>query len=745
MTALPTMELLAPAGNPSAALAAFDAGADAVYCGLRKFNARERSENFTHDELSRIIGYAHKLHRKVYVTFNTLLKESELDEAADEMAFLAECRPDAVIVQNLGAARMMREYFPVLTLHASTQLGIHNSAGLETAKEFGFKRVILERQVTLDELRKMIPDGKPPLEMELFVHGALCCCVSGSCLFSSWMGGWSGNRGKCKQPCRRRYFPEGSGSREPGEFLFSPDDLCSLDLLDDFRKLGICSLKIEGRLRRTDYVEKVVRAYRTVLDAETGRRKEALETARNLLRSAVTRKTSAGFYSQTSMKHLIRLDSFGGSGIPCGIVKKIAAGGFEAEMSSRLHVGDTIRIQSDSDAGDGFNMTVLHLEKGNSSVLKVQNGERCFIRSDKKPASGGLIYRTGEAGTDFTDRIAKLPPPKIPLDFTIRLDRSSLSVRIGGLPQEYSTCFPALSPAHSHPVSAAELRNAFASAASEIFSADKIEASVSGEWFLPAGELKELRRTFWKWAEAQVPRDLHRQAILNAMRRFRDDRRKLAGSARGENFPDCTAVNADDPAQGTAAREIDFANPSDEVILPPFVPEGELSGLKRKIDSLLERGASVFRITSFFQFALFSPEQRSRITLKTMFPFPVCNSQDILVCMEFGASGAQAWIELADGDYENLLRCSVLPLEAYVFGRPEILMTRAHIPAPAGKIRDVRNNGFELKKKDRLCTLYPAETIRIPAPPGFSIFRDCRNTGPNPESTASFNFFRDWA
>ncbi|MBO4633050.1 MAG: U32 family peptidase, partial [Lentisphaeria bacterium] len=194
MTESKRVELLAPAGNPSVALSAFDAGADAVYCGLRKFNARERSENFTHDDLSRMVAYAHKLRRKVYVTFNTLLKESELDEAAREMAFLAEIRPDAVIVQNLGAARIMREYFPDLTLHASTQLGIHNSSGLEMAKKFGFQRVILERQVTLDELRKMVPDGKPPLEMELFIHGALCCCVSGSCLFSSWLGGWSGNR-----------------------------------------------------------------------------------------------------------------------------------------------------------------------------------------------------------------------------------------------------------------------------------------------------------------------------------------------------------------------------------------------------------------------------------------------------------------------------------------------------------------------------------------------------------------------
>ena len=330
------IEILAPAGNASVALSAYDAGADAVYCGLQKFNARERSENFTHEELAKVIAYAHKNRRKLYVTFNTLLKESELEDAAREMAFLSECRPDAVIVQDLGVARIMREYFPELTLHASTQLGIHNSAGLEMAKRFGFRRVILERQVTLEELRRMIPSGQPSIELELFIHGALCCCVSGSCLFSSWLGGWSGNRGKCKQPCRRRYFPAGENGR--GEFLFSPDDLCSLELLDEFRKLGICSLKIEGRLRRADYVGKVVRAYRTVLDADTARRNEALEEAARILRGAVTRKTSIGFYSPESMHRLIRLDPCGGSGIPCGKVEKCVPGGFEAKMSGRIHV-----------------------------------------------------------------------------------------------------------------------------------------------------------------------------------------------------------------------------------------------------------------------------------------------------------------------------------------------------------------------------------------------------------------------
>ncbi len=742
MAETPAIELLAPAGNPSVALAAFDAGADAVYCGLRKFNARERSENFTHEELAKVVAYAHKNRRKLYVTFNTLLKECELGDAAREMAFLAECRPDAVIVQDLGAAAMMRDYFPELTLHASTQLGIHNSAGLAMAREFGFRRVILERQVTIDELRRMIPGGKPPLEMELFVHGALCCCVSGSCLFSSWLGGWSGNRGKCKQPCRRSYFPADKGNG-PGGFLFSPGDLCSLELLDEFRRLGICSLKIEGRLRRADYVEKVVRAYRTVLDAPPERRAAALNEAGNILRGVVTRKTSIGFYSERSMQDLIRRDAFGGSGIPCGVVKKLVPGGFEAEMSGRLHLGDTIRLQADSDASDGLNMTVLYMEKERSSVLKVQSGESCFIRSDRKPDPGSLIYRTGESAADHSKRVEHLPLPRPALDLQVRLGRNSLLVRIAGFETEYKCEFPELAPARNHAVSPDDLETAFAASGSEIFAAGAVAAEVNGEWFLPAGQLKDLRRAFWSWAEQHVPHDLPARNIRRGLQRLLYDLN--AAPAAGVPFPDCTAVGRNGIAGGAVAREIDFAGPADEIILPPFVPESGIEALKRKISDLLEQGARVFRITSFFQFALFPGPVGNQVTLKTMFPFPAANSQCVRVCRECGAAGVQAWIELGQGVYPDLLAHSVLPLEAYVYGRPCIFMTRAALKPGSGRIRDARGNGFELEKHGAFTELYPDETLRIGLPEGYSAFRDLRNDAGAAGRFSDFNYSRGWS
>ncbi len=172
-------ELLAPAGSPACALAALDAGADAIYAGLAKFNARERGENFTPELLGRVIDYAHGLGRKVYVTFNTLVKESELPEVLENLALLDELAPDALLVQDLGVLKICREYFPNLKLHGSTQMGFHNSAGLRIAEQLGLERVVLERQVTLDELRAIRKSTQ--LELECFVHGALCCSLSGAC------------------------------------------------------------------------------------------------------------------------------------------------------------------------------------------------------------------------------------------------------------------------------------------------------------------------------------------------------------------------------------------------------------------------------------------------------------------------------------------------------------------------------------------------------------------------------------
>ena len=232
-------ELLAPAGSLEAFFAALDSGADAVYLGLKDFSARAKAKNFTLSELEKMLAYARSQQRRVYVTLNTLVKERELPQLVETLAALEAMAVDAVILQDLAVWRLARRHFPSLELHASTQLTIHNVAGARQLEQMGFARVVLARELSLEEITAI--HRQTSIGLEHFVHGAHCFSLSGQCSFSSWLGGMSGNRGRCAQPCRRRYRHSGGDG-----YHFSPNDLSAIELLPELAAAGISSLKIEG-------------------------------------------------------------------------------------------------------------------------------------------------------------------------------------------------------------------------------------------------------------------------------------------------------------------------------------------------------------------------------------------------------------------------------------------------------------------------------------------------------------------
>ncbi|HPS07872.1 MAG TPA: peptidase U32 family protein, partial [Kiritimatiellia bacterium] len=243
-------EILSPAGGFDAALAAFQYGADAVYLGLPRFSARADADNITPERLRTLLAYARSFNpgKKIYVTFNTLVQDAELPQALDTLDELDNLAPDGVIVQDLGIARLIRERFPRLALHASTQLAAHNLDGVLALKTFGFSRVVLARELTLDEIRHIVRESG--VEIEIFVHGALCYSYSGLCLFSSHTAGRSGNRGRCAYCCREAFTTDhGTGTCYP----FSMKDLALAPILDAVAATGAHSLKIEGRMKSPLY------------------------------------------------------------------------------------------------------------------------------------------------------------------------------------------------------------------------------------------------------------------------------------------------------------------------------------------------------------------------------------------------------------------------------------------------------------------------------------------------------------
>ena len=309
------VELLSPAGDFMTAIAAFDAGADAVYCGLDNHSARAFAANFSVRELRELIRVAHSRGKKVYVAFNTVIDECDMENAIDELASLADARPDALIVQDLGVARICRNHFPELELHASTQLVAHNLEGVMALGRLGFSRVVLSRELSLEEIAA-IAKRCGNIELECFIHGALCYSISGLCLFSAIEKGRSGNRGRCAYCCRQQY------ANEKGEKTL-PFSMRDLRLGAEAAKLvecGVSSLKIEGRMKNELYVASVTKYYRDILDRAPKR-----SVSESDLETVFSRRTTQLYFNGRAGCEAQAVDgeSLGHIGTEIGTVKRV--------------------------------------------------------------------------------------------------------------------------------------------------------------------------------------------------------------------------------------------------------------------------------------------------------------------------------------------------------------------------------------------------------------------------------------
>ncbi len=294
-------ELLLPAGNIEALAAAIDGGADAVYLGIDRFNARNRAVNFKLFELTSLVDYAHKHNTKIYLTLNTLIKNNELMQLANTIHMLGQTGVDAFIIQDWAVYSLAKRLTEV-EIHASTQMGFHNSAGANLCETLKMPRVILARELTIPEMKAVNDESN--IELETFVHGALCYSFSGKCLFSSYCGGMSANRGQCRQPCRRIYQ-----NKKDSAYLFSLKDLEAIEMVPKLAEIGVKSLKIEGRMKRPEYVYRVAKAYRMVIDDPT-----KIEEAKLILQDDYAREKT-GYFMGGNIKEAIGSEVFTGKRI----------------------------------------------------------------------------------------------------------------------------------------------------------------------------------------------------------------------------------------------------------------------------------------------------------------------------------------------------------------------------------------------------------------------------------------------
>ena len=570
------VELLSPAGDFETALAAFAAGADAVYCGLSEFSARAFAKNLSLDELKNLVAYARSQNppRRVYVTFNTLLDECQLEDAVRTIAALDQIGPDALIVQDLGVARICRRHFPSLELHASTQLVAHNLEGVLALKGLGFRRVVLARELSLEEISQIArrcgsmrqaADGRPEMELECFIHGALCYSISGLCLFGAMEKGRSGNRGTCPYCCRQA-VRAGRSSPVASRYPFSMKDL---RLGDDARKLaeaGVSSLKIEGRMKSALYVASVTRYYRQILGETSttalgGNRRlpTAIDGSRQPpitiddLETVFSRRTT-GLYIDgvPTTEPVIDPQSLGHLGTPVGTVKRITKdrdgiSWLRFHTSRALERHDGLQFAAPEGGKPyGFGIADMRLALSRSTVFSVPADSDVEVRVPDDPASrqaaapailpGATVYCSA---SNAVKRRFPIPPFRpadyaigTPIDLTVTLSPTGITASANSSPLaihcSLSTIPSPLSPAQRPERTADAIRKAFSRLGDTSWTLGTLSVNDPDKLFAPASLLNDLRRQLV--AELDSQREAARLARMAAILKDLKDPKDSDGS-----------------------------------------------------------------------------------------------------------------------------------------------------------------------------------------------------------------------
>ena len=471
------MENLAPAGSRAALERAAAAGADAVYLGYAAFSARAGAGNFDREALADAVRYAHARHIRVHVTLNTLVKDGELAEVAEVIRLLREVKADAVLVQDMGILRMIRRMCPDLTVHASTQMAIHNRTGVEWCAWQGIRRAVLARECSLAEIRKCAEAG---IEIEVFGHGAQCVAVSGLCLMSAMAGERSGNRGRCAQPCRGEYVYRG----KRGAWL-SPRDVCLRDDLEKLEAAGAVSLKIEGRLKRPEYAAVVAGSYRRGLDslaagnfrpAGSAEREGLLQIYNRggLMRGYDCGCEDAGVIDPSSPRH---------SGVEIGVVEQADKRFARIRLTKDLHDGDQLAVRRET-TGPDMIYSGKDTTAGGTASLR--------LREDVSARAGDRVVRLTDAVQ--MREAAGIPERRFTADLFLRaMPGEPLSLTATDGEVFVTGSGEPVQAARTRAAEAAELERSLRKTGETMFDPGRIEIETEGA-FVPVSEINRIRR-----------------------------------------------------------------------------------------------------------------------------------------------------------------------------------------------------------------------------------------------------------
>ncbi len=531
-------ELLAPAGDWACARAAVENGADAIYFGLDKFNARMRANNFTLGDVRRLMQYLHRRGVKGYLTFNTLVFQNELAEAEQFLRTIIAAGVDAAIVQDVGICRLIRQLSPDFPIHVSTQMTITSPAGVDFARDLGCNLVVLARECSIAEIEKINAVGRaspragelaeeparaaarPTLPLEVFVHGALCVAYSGQCLTSESLGGRSANRGECAQACRMPYDLVSDGKLVPlgdKKYLLSPQDLAGLEILPEIVRSGVASLKIEGRLKAPEYVASITRLYRAALDKLINNQETKQQNAENLVPSlpggsnsdryememTFSRGLFTGWFGGTDNRQLVHARFGKKRGVYLGEVAKIVRDGVIVALAAPVKLGDGIvfdgghpdekeeggriyEIQEPRFKIPGQKLTELRFGYGDINFLRVHVGDKIWKTSDpeldkrlRQSFEGDAIRFQRPVTIEVYGEVGQ------PLTLILRDEAGNMAKADSAMP---------LAKAEKLPLTEEKLRDQLGRLGGTPFKLGELKNFLAGEVLVPVSELNRLRR-----------------------------------------------------------------------------------------------------------------------------------------------------------------------------------------------------------------------------------------------------------
>lgn len=475
-------EILAPVGNWENLEAAVLGGANAVYLAGKNFGARSYAKNFNNSELIKVVNYCHIRNVSVYITVNTLIKESEINEVISYIEFLYSIDIDAIIIQDLGLASLLSRELPDLDLHASTQMTAHSLEDVKFLEKNGFSRVILSREVSIDKIREIKENTN--VELEIFVHGALCLSYSGQCLMSSFIGGRSGNRGKCAQPCRKKYDLIDNETKKiiDNGNIISPKDLSTIEYIDELKKLNISSLKIEGRMKSKEYVYTVVKAYKESLSG-------------NNLKRVFNRNFTKGFLFNESINSFITKDLPGNKGKFIGIIKNKDNNYIDIKIEEDIVLQDEIQIRRN---GTSVGSRIEVILKDGKRVKTAKSGDLVKIKFNKKCEVGEKIYRTYDVSyVKEVNHNLNYEKLEIPLKFDVSIkigEKPKLFISdLNGNKEEVTIDF-IVQEANKKPVSKDQIKEKLTKLGNTPYIIEKMSIDCDKGVFLPVSKINELRR-----------------------------------------------------------------------------------------------------------------------------------------------------------------------------------------------------------------------------------------------------------